>query len=96
MCSGFLRSFDGTNQGVSSLLTSSFKERTGILLLSVIGRSRQDAAAKGKCFSSLCYFFRYMCCCACFFVLLGCFYCFAVVVDYTVVATAFVSNFDVR
>jgi hypothetical protein len=50
VCTGFLRSFDGTNQGVSSLLTSSFKERTGILLSSVIGRSRQDAAAKGKYF----------------------------------------------
>ena len=48
ICTGFLRSYDGTDEGVGNLLTTSFKARTGIDLSSVIGRSRQDRAAKGK------------------------------------------------
>ena len=39
ICTGFLRSYEGTNAGVSNLLKSSFRARTGMDLTSVAGRS---------------------------------------------------------
>jgi hypothetical protein len=46
ICTGFLQSCDGTDEGVSAFLSGSFYERTGVDLSSVVGRSIQDRATK--------------------------------------------------
>ena len=47
ICTGFLRSCDRIDEGVSALLKGSLYERTGVDLSFVVGRSIQDIAAKG-------------------------------------------------
>ena len=49
ICTGFSRSFDGTDAGVAALLKEKFEERTRYELNAVAARCMQDGAAKGKC-----------------------------------------------
>ena len=50
ICMGFVRSFNGTDEAVSALLSGSFYERTGLDFSSVVGRSIQDKVARGLFF----------------------------------------------